>query len=215
MDEMKKTTANILLTIGAVEVKPSQPFSYASGLKGPIYCDNRKLLSYPKERDQVAKFFVQKIKELGLEFDQLAGLATAGIPHAAFIAALMGKPMLYIRSKPKGHGRRNQIEGDAVVDQKILLIEDLINQGASLDEALLGVEEAKLRPIACLAIVSYQTENASNVSQKWDLPLHSLTDFDALCEQALELGKIDSNESEILKEWRQDPKSWSNKYGGK
>ncbi|MCR9204848.1 MAG: orotate phosphoribosyltransferase [Halobacteriovoraceae bacterium] len=209
---MKEKTAEILLEIGAVEVRPSQPFSYASGLKGPIYCDNRKLLSYPSQRKKIAEFFVEKINSLGLEFDQLAGLATAGIPHAAFVAHLMEKPMVYIRSKPKAHGRRNQVEGDAKAGQSLLLIEDLINQGASLNEALLGVKEADLKPISCLAIVSYQTENSKAVSKEWDLPLHSLTDFDALCDQALKMGKINENEKALLHSWRDDPKGWSDKH---
>jgi orotate phosphoribosyltransferase len=211
-DKTAMETAKILLEIGAVEVRPSDPFNYASGLRGPIYCDNRKLLSYPKQRKQIAEFFVEKINSLGLEFDQLAGLATAGIPHAAFIAHLMEKPMVYIRSKPKAHGRRNQVEGDAQPGQSLLLIEDLINQGASLNEALLGVKEADLKPVSCLAIVSYQTSNAKSVSEQWNLPLHSLTDFDALCDQALEMGKINENEKALLHSWREDPKSWSDKH---
>lgn len=205
-------TAKILLEIGAVEVSPSKPFHYASGLQGPIYCDNRKLLSYPKQRKQIAEYFVDKINSLGLEFDQLAGLATAGIPHAAFIAQLMDKPMVYIRSKPKAHGRRNQVEGDAKPGQKLLLIEDLINQGASLNEALLGVKEAELTPVSCMAIVSYQTKNAESVSKEWNLSLYSLTNFDALCDQALTMGKINENEKALLHSWREDPKDWSDKH---
>lgn len=210
---MREKTAEILLEIGAVEFRPSEPFTYASGLKGPIYCDNRKLLSYPKQRKQVADFFVEKINSLGISFDQLAGLATAGIPHAAFIAQLMEKPMVYIRSKPKSHGRRNQVEGDAKPGQSLLLVEDLINQGASLNEALLGVKDADLKAVACMAIVSYQMDNARAVSEEWNLPLHTLTDFDALCEQALKMGKIDEEGKELLLSWRSDPKTWSEKHG--
>lgn len=210
---MKEIIAKTLLDIGAVEVRPSEPFHYASGLKGPIYCDNRKLLSHPKERGIVRDAFVELIKEKNIDFDQLAGLATAGIPHASFIADKMERPMVYVRSKPKGHGKRNQIEGNAAPGQKLLLVEDLVNQGASLEEALLGVQDADLKAIGCLAIVTYQSEASQKVLEKYSLPLYNLTDFDSLCAVAAEQGRVESSQLSVLKEWREDPKAWSEKYG--
>lgn len=210
---MKEIIAKTLLDIGAVEVRPQEPFHYASGLKGPIYCDNRKLLSHPKERGIVRDAFVDLIKEKNIDFDQLAGLATAGIPHASFIADKIEAPMVYVRSKPKGHGKRNQIEGHAAPGQRLLLVEDLVNQGASLEEALLGVQDADLKAIGCLAIVTYQSEASQKVLEKWSLPLYNLTDFDSLCAVAAEQGRIESSQLSILKEWREDPKAWSEKYG--
>ncbi|MCF8060182.1 MAG: orotate phosphoribosyltransferase [Bacteriovoracaceae bacterium] len=209
MNPIQEKTAQLLLEIGAVEVRPDQPFHYASGLKGPIYCDNRKLLSHPIARQQVRDFFVETIREKNIDFDQLAGLATAGIPHAAFIADQLSQPMIYIRSKAKGHGKQNQIEGDAVAGQKILLVEDLVNQGASLEEALQGVKNASLTPVGCLAIVTYQSVASQDILSKWNLPLHSLTNFDCLCEVALKLGKIHADQMDMLKNWRQDPGAWS------
>ncbi len=212
MNPIQKKTAQMLLEIGAVEVRPDRPFEYASGLKGPIYCDNRKLLSHPVARQQIRDFFVQTVKEVNIDFDQLAGLATAGIPHAAFIADQLNLPMIYIRSKPKGHGKQNQIEGDALPEQRILLVEDLVNQGASLDEALHGAKAAGLVPVGCLAIVTYQSEASQEILSKWNLPLHYLTNFDCLCEVALEMGKIRADQMDMLKKWRQDPRAWSESF---
>ena len=205
--------AQTLLEVGAVEVRPQEPFHYASGLKGPIYCDNRKLLSHTGARQKIRDAFVDLIREKKIDFDQLAGLATAGIPHASFIADQLNCPMVYIRSKPKAHGKRNQIEGDAGPNQKLLLVEDLVNQGASLEEALLGVKDAGLAAIGCLAIVTYQSQAASEVLSKYDVPLYNLTDFDTLCRVAKEMGKIEEADLELLKQWREDPKAWSEKHG--
>ena len=205
--------AQTLLEVGAVEVRPQEPFHYASGLNGPIYCDNRKLLSHTGARQKIRDAFVDLIREKKIDFDQLAGLATAGIPHASFIADQLNCPMVYIRSKPKAHGKRNQIEGDAGPNQKLLLVEDLVNQGASLEEALLGVKDAGLAAIGCLAIVTYQSQAASEVLSKYDVPLYNLTDFDTLCRVAKEMGKIEEADLELLKQWREDPKAWSEKHG--
>lgn len=212
MTDWAKKTAEILLSIKAVEVNPTQPFTYASGLRGPIYCDNRKLLSYPKERSEIKNYFVELIEEKGLSFDHLAGLATAGIPHASFIADAMNRSMVYIRSKPKGHGRRNQIEGAAKDGDKLLLVEDLVNQGASLNEALLGVKDAGLMATDCLAIVTYQSAGAEKILKEWDLGLHTLTDFDTICHVAAEKDLIEESKLQLLLDWRKDPKLWSENF---
>lgn len=210
MDQIKRQTSEILLSIGAVEFRPEDPFTYASGLKGPIYCDNRKLLSYPKERSLIRDFFVETLKSTNLNYDHLAGLATAGIPHAAFIADAMESSMVYVRSKPKAHGRRNQVEGSFKEGQKLFLVEDLVNQGASLNEALLGVKDAGLQAVGCLSIVTYQMEAAQKVLNDWNLPLYSLTDFNSLSQTALDLGKINGRGKELLDQWQKNPKGWSN-----
>lgn len=208
---MKNEIAKTLLKLGCVELSPSQPFQYASGLKGPIYCDNRKVLSHPVEREVVVKGFVTVLKEKGWSFDALAGLATAGIPHAAFMASELKEPMVYVRSKPKSHGRRQQIEGDINAGQSIVLVEDLVNQGASLNEALVGIKEAELHVAGCLSIVHYQMPAAQKVIEDWNLDFEYLTDFDSLCQAALELQMIQESEVTLLKEWQQDPKAWSEK----
>ena len=212
MDQRKLKFAKILLSIGAVEVRPQRPFTYASGLKGPIYCDNRKILAFPNERRMIRDGLAELVKEMGIQFDQIAGLATAGIPHGAFLADRLQKPMVYIRSKAKGHGRGNQIEGAYHPRQKLLLIEDLVNQGSSLDTAMKGVQNADLTASACLCIVSYQMEKASQVFKKWDLPWASLTDFDHICLAAEQTGAISKEDIELLKKWRIDPKQWSEDF---
>lgn len=201
--------AKILLKIGAVEVRPQKPFSYASGLKGPIYCDNRKILAFPNERRIIRDGLKQLLETSGWHYDQLAGLATAGIPHVALLADFLEKPMVYIRSKAKGHGRGNQIEGMFRAGDKLVLVEDLINQGSSLDQALSGVKNAGLYAVGCLSIVTYQMPQAQAVSKKWSMPSLSLTDFDSLCVAAGELGILSDKEINLLQKWRDDPKAWS------
>jgi len=204
--------AKILLSIGAVEVRPKRPFTYASGLRGPIYCDNRKILAFPNERRMIRDGLKLLLESSGWRYDQLAGLATAGIPHAALLADLLQKPMVYIRSKAKGHGRGNQIEGMYRPGEKLVLVEDLINQGSSLDQALNGVVNAELQAAGCLSIVTYQMPKAESIATKWELPCLSLTDFDSLCSTAAEMGKISEDELKLLKKWRNDPKAWSSQF---
>lgn len=210
MDQnFKLKFAKILLSIGAVEVRPGRPFTYASGLKGPIYCDNRKILAFPNERRLIIKGLKELLKDAGWQYDQLAGLATAGIPHAALLADQLEKPMVYIRSRPKGHGRGNQIEGMYRPGEKLVLVEDLINQGSSLDQALIGVQNAQLGAVGCLSIVTYQMPKAEAVAKQWALPCFSLTDFDSLCLVAQKMGAISEEDIKLLKDWRNDPKAWS------
>lgn len=204
--------AKILLELGCVELSPSKPFHYASGLKGPIYCDNRKILSHPSERAVVIKALNQKVKDKAWVYDFFAGLATAGIPHAAMMASELDAPMVYVRSKPKSHGKRQQIEGDFKVGQSLVLVEDLVNQGASLHEALLGVQDAGLKVTSCLSIVSYETQAANKVISDWGLDFECLTNFDSLCEVALELGKINQQELVELNSWKNDPVAWSKQF---
>lgn len=200
--------AKILLNIECVQVSPSDPFTYASGLKGPIYCDNRKILSHVGERNKVVQSFIDLIKEKNFQFDQLAGLATAGIPHAAFIAGELGLPMIYIRDKAKGHGKGNQVEGHYQKGQKILLIEDLVNQGSSLEKAVDGATNAGLEVIGCLSIVDYEMPKSREILKKLKLDLFSLTNFSTLADTACALGKIGKDEIEMLKAWHRDPAKW-------
>ena len=202
--------ADLLVKIDCLKINPSDPFTYASGLKGPLYCDNRKALGYVKERSQIVNAFVQKIKEWGKDFDAVCGLATAGIPHAAFIADVLNKPMIYVRSKPKSHGKGNQVEGHFQAGQKIIMIEDLVNQGKSLGEALDGVYNAGLNPICCFCIVDYQMPAAREVISSKQLDLISLTNFDSILESSLERGFISEKEGKLLIDWQRDPANWQN-----
>ena len=208
----KSEVAKLLLDIGCLELSPSRPFTYASGLKGPIYCDNRKLLSNVNERNKIIDAFVGQLDVLGWKYDQIAGLATAGIPYASIIAEKKNEPMVYVRSKPKAHGKRQQVEGSFEQGQRLVLFEDLVNQGASLNEALLGVQDSGLEAAGCMAIVHYQTPKANEVIEKWSLNFSYLTDIHAICDTALELNLITNNERELLRDWNQDPKGWSDNF---
>ncbi|MDD0851987.1 orotate phosphoribosyltransferase [Halobacteriovorax sp. GB3] len=208
MSDSSNLVAKTLLELKCVQFSPNEPFTYASGLKGPMYCDNRLLLSHPKERSLVIDLFIKVIEENNLSYDQLAGLATAGIPHAAFIADRLKKPMLYIRSKAKGHGKGNQIEGRYKEGERLLLVEDLVNQGSSLEKAVLAAKESALELSGCLSIVDYQMEQAHARLKKFDLTLFSLTDFTSLADTALEMKLIDRTGREILEKWHAAPADW-------
>jgi orotate phosphoribosyltransferase len=209
---MKMDMARNLLNLGAVKFSPQNPFTYASGLKGPIYCDNRTILSHVEFRDQVVEAFINIIKQNELTFDHLGGIATAGIPHAAFVADRMKRSMVYVRPKAKEHGRKNQVEGDYKPGQKVLLFEDLVNQGASLEDSMVGLTIAELKCDACLCVVDYEMQGAKTRLSDLSIQLFSLTDFTALTSMAFELNLINQEGLNLLKEWHADPKAWSAKF---
>lgn len=206
---MKMDIARGLIEKGCVKLSPANPFNYASGLKGPIYCDNRLILGHVAFRDQVIAAFVELIKKESLQFDLVGGIATAGIPHAAFIADRLKAPMIYIRPKAKEHGKKNQVEGDYRPNQSVILIEDLVNQGSSLGDAVNALKSAGLQSSQCLCIVDYQMQEAAKRTNELALKLYSLTDFDHLVQAALELKFIDSEGKKLLIDWHADPKEWS------
>lgn len=209
---MKMDIARSLIDKGCVKFSPENPFTYASGLRGPIYCDNRLILSHVDFREKIIQSLLEIIKDFSLKFDLIGGIATAGIPHAAFIADRLKMPMIYIRPKSKGHGKMNQVEGDYKTNQSVILIEDLINQGTSLADALKGIREVNLTSSLCLAIVDYQMVEAQKRLEELKLKLYSLTDFDHLIEAALLLKLIDSKGRKLLKDWHVNPKEWSKQF---
>lgn len=206
---MKMDIAKKLIQLGAVKFSPQDPFTYASGLKGPIYCDNRIILSHVKFRDEIIAAFLDVIKQNKLSFDLLGGIATAGIPHAAFVADRLKKPMVYVRPKAKEHGRKNQVEGAYSKGEKVLLFEDLVNQGASLEEAMGGLLGAELTCDTCLCVVDYEMKGAKDRLSNLSIQLFSLTDFTSLTLAAYELKLIDQQGMNLLKKWHADPKTWS------
>ena len=209
---MKMDIARGLIQIGAVKLSPMQPFLYASGLRGPIYCDNRMVLSHVDFRQQVIEAFLSVIKQNNLEFDLIGGIATAGIPHAAFVSDRLKKPMVYVRPKAKDHGKKNQVEGYYLPQQKVLLFEDLINQGSSLVDAMSGLQLAELQCADCLCIVDYEMGSAHEKAKSLSINLWSLTDFTTIISCALELKLIDDEGKRLLKQWHSDPKKWSDTY---
>ncbi|UJF35165.1 orotate phosphoribosyltransferase [Paenibacillus hexagrammi] len=200
-----KQIASSLLEIEAVALRPHQPFTWTSGLKSPIYCDNRLTMSYPAIRELIADGFAALIKEKFPEAEVVAGTATAGIPHAAWVAQKLGLPMIYIRDKAKGHGKENLIEGSVKPGQKVIVIEDLISTGGSSLKAAIAVNEAGATALGVLAIFSYELDKAVNAFQEAGMPLHTLSNYTSLLEVALEQGKIKSEDMELLRSWRANP----------
>ena len=209
----KEKIAKILLEIKAVALNPAKPFRYASGILSPIYCDNRLLISYAKERKKVIDFFVKTIKHNNLEFDVICGIATAGITWAAWIAEEFGKPMIYVRGKQKDHGKENQIEGKLEKGQKVLVIEDLISTGGSSLKAIESVREAGAEVNDCVAIFTYGMEKTVKGFEDSKCNLITLSDFTTLIGIAAKEDYIKEEDKEKVLEWNKDPSSWGKKQG--
>lgn len=206
--EIAAQIAGNLLEIGAVALRPHEPFTWTSGIKSPIYCDNRLTMSFPEIRDLIAESFAAVIRETYPEVEVIAGTATAGIPHAAFVAQKLGLPMAYIRDKAKGHGKENQIEGIIKPGQKVVVIEDLISTGGSSLKAAIAVAEVGAEPLAVLAIFSYQLDKAVNAFAEAGIPLQTLSNYTSLIDVAVERGEIKADDLALLQSWRQDPASF-------
>lgn len=202
--------AKDLLSIKAVTLSPNEPFTWASGLKSPIYCDNRVTMSYPKVRREIAQGLADKIKTTFPDVEVIAGTATAGIPHAAWVAEILDLPMVYIRSKAKDHGRGNQIEGRITDKQKMVVIEDLISTGGSVLEAVAAAKREGADVLGVVAIFTYELSKGKTNFENAELPLITLTNYSTLIESALTEKYIDQNQLELLKKWRQNPENWLN-----
>ncbi|MFB5266238.1 orotate phosphoribosyltransferase [Paenibacillus enshidis] len=197
-----------LLRIKAVALRPQQPFTWTSGIKSPIYCDNRLTMGYPEVRELIADAFAAVIRERYPDAEVIAGTATAGIPHAAWVAQKLNLPMAYVRDKAKGHGKENQIEGLIREGQKVIVIEDLISTGGSSIKAAKAVEQAGAATLAVLAIFSYQLDKATQAFAEAGVKLESLSNYSSLMDVALREGAIQESELELLRSWRQDPASF-------
>lgn len=199
--------AEKLLQINAVKLSPQNPFTWASGIKSPIYCDNRVALSFPDARKTIVDGFYQKSGAFE-PFDMVAGVATAGIPWGALLADRIGKPFIYIRDKPKAHGRQNQIEGFYTEGSRILVIEDLISTGGSSLKAVEAVREAGCEVVGVLAIFSYGFEAATTIFNESKCRFETLSNYETLIECAVQRGYITASERETLQEWCISPKTW-------
>ncbi|MGG4550972.1 orotate phosphoribosyltransferase [Paenibacillus humicus] len=199
--------AGKLLDIEAVALRPHQPFIWTSGIKSPIYCDNRLTMSYPEIRDLIAESFAAIIRSAYPQAEVIAGTATAGIPHAAFVSQKLGLPMIYVRDKAKGHGKENLIEGLIKPGQKVIVIEDLISTGGSSIKAAQAVREAGAEPLAVLAIFNYQLDKAAQAFAEAGIPLQTLSNYTALIDVAVQRGDIQPEDLDLLKSWRQNPAS--------
>ncbi|MRH72493.1 orotate phosphoribosyltransferase [Lactobacillus reuteri] len=201
--------AKALLDIHAVTLNPDQPFTWASGLKSPIYTDNRLTISYPEVRQAIFNGMVEQIKLHFSEADVIAGTATAGIPHAAWVAQNMELPMIYVRTKPKDHGQGKQIEGVLKEGQKVVVIDDLISTGGSVLNAVRAVNNAGGKVIGVVSVFTYDLAAAEQNFMANGLKYYSVTDYMTLIKVAKENNQISANHLKSLQEWRKDPLSWS------
>ncbi len=207
---IEKKVAQDLLEIKAVSLSPNKPYTWASGIKSPIYCDNRITMSYPSVRREIAKGLAELIKRDYPEAEVIAGTATAGIPHAAWVAELLDLPMVYIRGKAKDHGKGNQIEGRITKNKKMVIIEDLISTGGSVIDAAVAAKNEGADVIGAAAIFTYELPKGIENFKKHQLSFATLTNYSTLIDVALELGTIEANDLSLLKEWKQDPTKWKN-----
>ncbi len=199
---MRKRTAKALLATGAVFFRPEEPFTWASGIKSPVYCDNRLVLTSPQERQVVEEGLVELIREEYPEAEALFGTATAGIPHAAIAGYVMGLPMGYVRSGAKDHGRGSRIEGRVRPGQKVVVVEDLISTGGSVISAAKALQDAGAEVIGVACIFTYDLKKARTAFAQEDLKYRSLTDFDAVAAAAAEEGYISEDDIARLMDFR-------------
>jgi orotate phosphoribosyltransferase len=207
---LEKTIAHDLLSIGAVFLRPDEPFTWASGIKSPIYCDNRLTLTAPAVRTHVEEGLVDVICKNYPEVEVLMGTSTAGIAHAAIVGHLMGLPMGYVRSGNKDHGRQNRIEGKLLPGQKVVVVEDLISTGGSCIEVVEALREAGAEVLGVASIFTYGLKKGIDRMEAANVKNVSLSNFDAVCEVAAEEGKIRTEDIERLKKFRANPsdESW-------
>ena len=208
MQTLSREIAKDLLDIKAVFLQPNDPFTWASGIKSPIYTDNRITISYPEVRRRIAQGFADRIRAEFPDVEVIAGAATGGVPHAAWVAEILDLPMVYIRSKAKDHGAGNQIEGRIIKHQKMVIIEDLISTGGSV----IGTAEAANREgadvLGVAAIFTYELPRGIENFEKANLPLITLSNYSDLTEIAKGIGYVNADELELLKKFKQNQNTW-------
>ena len=209
-----RTIARQLLDIEAVKLQPNDPFTWSSGMVAPIYCDNRLTISHPGVRRAIRDGFRSIVTEQSLLPATIAGTATAGIPHAAWLAEVTDQPMVYVRSSAKEHGTGARIEGRLDGEKDVVVLEDLISTGGSALNAVEAVREVGATVTAVLAIFSYELEAAATAFAEADVPRYVLTDFSTLVDVAHEESRVSAADLEALHTWRDDPAAWSLEHGG-
>lgn len=209
MENTEYKIAKGLLEIEAVKLSPEKPFLWASGLHSPIYCDNRKALSYPAFRKTICKAMIEVINATFKDVDVIAGVATGAIAYGAIVAEMMGKPFVYIRSKAKDHGMGNQVEGVLRGGERVVVIEDLISTGQSSLAAVDALLKCGVHIAGMVAIFSYNFDRSRRAFENADVELHTLSNYDTLVDVALDTGYIREGDVKMLKEWRYDPDKWS------
>jgi orotate phosphoribosyltransferase len=197
-----------LLGIGAVSLEPNDPFTWSSGLKSPIYCDNRLTLAYPNVRSAITDGLAALIRTHFSDAEVIAGTATAGIPHAAWVSERLNLPMCYVRSQAKGHGKGKQIEGKVAKGRKVVVVEDLISTGGSSLNAVRALREEGCQVLGVVAIFTYGLEKGKQAFAENNVEVHTLTDYGTLIETAVELGVVTEHDLATLRQWRENPEEW-------
>jgi orotate phosphoribosyltransferase len=208
MSNFQIEVAQRLLQINTIKIQPSSPFTWASGWLAPIYCDNRKILSYPSTRDFICDQFTRMIKEKYPNAEVIAGVATGAIAHGVLVAEKLGLPFIYVRPQPKSHGLENMIEGDLKAGQKVVVIEDLISTGGSSINAAEAILNYGGDVLGMLAIFTYNFPLANQNFENAGIKLDTLSNYQILIELALQNGDITEEELESLKAWRENPSIW-------
>ena len=206
--DVAKKTAELLLQINAIKLNPKNPFTWASGWKSPIYCDNRIILSFPTIRNYIRQSISRQIETLYGKPDVIAGVATGAIGIGMLVAEQMGLPFVYVRPEPKTHGRGNQIEGFLDKNKNVVVVEDLISTGKSSLNAVDALVEAGAKVKGMISIFSYGFDIANENFKNKDVELHTLSSYDFLLEHAVEINYINREEINALKEWRLNPANW-------
>ena len=206
--EVEKIVARYLLEIGAVKLNPENPFTWASGWKSPIYCDNRRILSYPEMRTKIAEFLTQSVQENFGSAESVAGVATGAIALGTLVADKMQKPFVYVRPKPKDHGMGAQVEGVVAEGSRVVVVEDLISTGKSSLSAVDALSKQGVQVTGMVAIFSYNFDHARKSFEDANVELHTLTNYDTLIEEAVACNYIKESELELLRQWRYAPDKW-------
>lgn len=211
MENMKEDIAKILLDTKAITINTTNPYTYTSGIRSPIYCDNRVLIYHVKERKKIIDLFVEKIKDL--DIDVIAGTATSAIPWACWIAEKLNKPTVYIRKRGKGYGKDKLVEGGDINDKKVVVVEDLVSTGGSSFNAVQACIDVGADVKMMAAIFTYEFENSKKRFEEINCKIDFLTNFSTLVKVAADNNFIEKDKLELIQEWNKDPKGWGPKYG--
>ena len=203
-------TAELLLQINAIKLRPENPFTWASGWKSPIYCDNRIVLSYPQIRNFVRQEMAKQLEDLYGKPDVIAGVATGAIGIGILVAEYLGLPFVYVRPEAKSHGRQNQVEGQLEANSTVVIIEDLISTGKSSLNAVKALKEAGAQIKGMIAIFTYGFAVSRDNFEENEVDLHTLTDYESVISQASETNYIKEDQLDLLLEWRKNPAEWQN-----
>lgn len=210
---ISEDVARILLELNAITLNPKKPFRYASGILSPVYTDCRVLMAYPQRRREIRDLYIDTIKKSGVTFEVVAGTATAGIPHAAWIADKLNLPLVYVRGKAKDHGKENLMEGIIKKGQRAIVIEDLVSTGESAINSVNAVREAGGQVEYVFSIITYGMKQAEENFKTHNLKLVSLTNFQDVLKQAQKMGYINKEEISAILDWTKDPPSWGKRMG--